>query len=305
MKSGKGTSCSMNSYRRAFGIVWNEETESSYPEYSQSALSFGKASMTRRTSSLGSIGSVPGRHGEESRKVQLVRSRCQLQNEALSTWWRFALQAHLQQRMWMQLGRNQVETNLPPRFERVYQPENLGQFDRYFSRAWSTPVRRSHAAQHTDGVEDGAAPGDLVRVITGHVQDSNPLETTEDSGKVTVRDFVDKYGFDLWSENSLRRFSEYHSKLTRVPDAAYSGSLEKNTASTRDEYVRYLNPSNDRSEHPQEYRPERVEEFKECLSDCMLDANDVSGIRKVRKRFLRFVRIFLSSGMANKDETAC
>jgi hypothetical protein len=278
VKTGRGTSCSMSSYRRAFGIAWNEldaESPVSSPSLSRKSI------LTRRYS----LDTVSGRGGEEPRRVQRVRNRCEAQNGALSAWWKHALQAHVQQRMWMQLGRNQAEIVLPPRFERVYQPENLCQFDRYFSRAWSTPVRRSHAAQHTEGVEDGDT-GDLSRLISGGSPPTkNPDEATqavESSGKVMLGNFTDKYGYEPWSESSLRRFSEYHSKLTTVvPDVSYIGNLEKVASTPREEYIRYLTPSVDVSEPPQRYRAETVQEFKECLQDYILGADDVVGIQKV------------------------
>jgi hypothetical protein len=35
--------------------------------------------------------------------------------------------------MWMQLG-IPADSMLPPRFERLYQPERIAQFDRFFAR---------------------------------------------------------------------------------------------------------------------------------------------------------------------------
>ena len=77
-----------------------------------------------------------------------------MQNEALSVWWRLAIQQYVQSRMWMDVGSSPYETLLPSRFDRLYQPDKLAQFDKFFSRSWAAPVRLSHSAQHTHAGDD-------------------------------------------------------------------------------------------------------------------------------------------------------
>jgi len=291
--SGRGTWCSMGCYQRAFGITWNDNSMNDAEDAAMTSpinkkingSALVKPHKSRRANSYES--SVIGRSNEESKKVQRVRNRCEAQKAALSTWWKHALQAHIQQRMWMQLGRSQAEVSLPPRFERIYQPENLGQFDRYFSRAWSTPVRRSHSAQHIEGgVEDGEASG-LSRVISTLAPPKPPVEDSipfpkQENFKATLTDFFGKYGYEPWSETSLRRFTDYHSKLTGViPEVAYIGNPGKVASIRREQYERYVSSTVDVSESPQRYRSERIDEFKECLKDYTLHVDDVSGIQKV------------------------
>jgi len=93
-------------------------------------------------------------------RIDRVKQRCAEQDKALSVWWRVAIQAYVQQRMWMQSSRRYLTVNaaaspppelpkVPPRFERIYQPEKMAQFDKIFARAWATPLRLTHQAQHS------------------------------------------------------------------------------------------------------------------------------------------------------------
>lgn len=102
---------SMKGYQRAFGVHdWDSISDND----SQSAES-----------------SLPV---AQSKRIQLVRNRCNSQNQALSAWWKLAIQANVQQRMWMQLGHNIETSMLPPRYERIYQPSKIAQFDRFFGK---------------------------------------------------------------------------------------------------------------------------------------------------------------------------
>jgi hypothetical protein len=38
-------------------------------------------------------------------------------------------------------GAETEDSLLPPRYERLYQPEKMAQFDRFFARGWATPLR--------------------------------------------------------------------------------------------------------------------------------------------------------------------
>jgi hypothetical protein len=286
VKSGRGLTCSMTTYRRAFGIAWNDDDDLDVDSIASSAsCSSGSGTHASGPMSPECSQLTLGKNDEEARRVQRVRSRCEAQKESLSAWWKHALQSHVQQRMWMQLGRKQADVLLAPRFERLYEPEKLGQFDRFFSRTWATPVRRSHAAQHTDGAEDGDG-GDLSRRIstaTPGVGDSDALEhPTQFKDNVFLGDFIARYGYEPRSETSLRRFSEYHSKFAKVrPETGYIGDLDTAHSKAHDEYVNYVSSAENATEKPQQYRPETIQEFKDCLRDYTLGADDVAGIQKV------------------------
>lgn len=110
-----GTMQSMNGYQRAFGVHDWDKVSGDIPHSSKSEV---------------------GLSVEQSRRIQLVRNRCNSQNQALSSWWKIAIQANVQQRMWMQLGHSQEMSMLPPRFERIYQPSKIAQFDRFFGKVF-------------------------------------------------------------------------------------------------------------------------------------------------------------------------
>jgi hypothetical protein len=120
-KSGRGTLQSMKTYQLAFGVSgWANSSAAADPK---------AKSATFPSTENATVSSEP-----QSRSIQKVRNRCKSQNLALSSWWKVAIHANVQQRMWMQLGRNHEEAMLPPRFERIYQPEKIAQFDRFFGK---------------------------------------------------------------------------------------------------------------------------------------------------------------------------
>lgn len=145
-------------------------------------------------------------------------------HSALSVWWKAAIQANIKSRMWMQLGSSPTESMLPPRFERLYQPEKIAQFDRFFARAWATPVRRSHSAQHSKGssdddtgardfrrrvsVHNSSGPGktdtSAQPSTTGH-RDENALRVTK-----TLDNFVNSYGLQPHFKPTLKSFAKHH-----------------------------------------------------------------------------------------------
>jgi hypothetical protein len=170
-------------------------------------------------------GATVSRRSRESNRVLQVRNRCKAQNLALSTWWKVALQSNIQQRMWMRLGNNQVEPELPPQFERIYQPEKLSQIDRFFSRTRSAPVRRSHAAQHSEGLEDGDAT-EFSRVISGNFAsaspDNGPVEHIDEG--LAVSAFIKKWRFGSRSDPSLKLFAKHYKKSPVSSDFFYIGN---------------------------------------------------------------------------------
>lgn len=80
-----------------------------------------------------------------STRMAAVKNKFRAQIESLSLWWKVAIQCYIQQRMWMRIG-SPAEYDESDSFERIYQPDKLTQFDKYFARAWSMPSRLSHEA---------------------------------------------------------------------------------------------------------------------------------------------------------------
>lgn len=283
-----GKTTSMKTYQRAFGIDWREYGESTDgvdrdPPPKTFPLVPRWLSTSTRTRSVLQSSSRDG----ESKCVTRMRNRCNAQNIALSVWWKKALQSNLKERMWVRLGSTQEESLLPGRFERVYQPEKLGQFDRFFSRTWETPIRRSHAAQHSEGVEDDAIAIDFARVIAtdltspNHANQDHPSDNSA-SGGIPLSKFVRDYGFEPRTESALKLFAEHYNRAPVRPNFEYlSQSDASRMKSPPDEYLRYCAPSSQEFDQPQSYRVDRVEEFKRELHDYSLSADDVAGIREV------------------------
>lgn len=128
VKSGKGTVQSMKGYQRAFGVdhweMINREIDALSDSNPADPKDEAKVSADQAM--------IP--YEVQSHRIQKVRQLCMSQNLALSTWWKIAIQANVQQRLWMQHGENPEEElfEFPPRFERLYQPGKFAQFDRFF-----------------------------------------------------------------------------------------------------------------------------------------------------------------------------
>jgi hypothetical protein len=160
----------------------------------------------------------------EGLRISQVRKRCKAQNEALSLWWKTAIQAYIQQRMWMQLGRNTSESMLPPRFERLYQPDKLDHFDDIFVCGWATPVRSSHSSQHSTSVEEEAEIMEYRKNISGQISSLKGSErlklhavspSAQDSDEeaedeMTLESFIDTCGLKPRVAPTLARFIKPH-----------------------------------------------------------------------------------------------
>jgi hypothetical protein len=258
VKADKGSEYSMNTYRRSFGIDWKPENLLSSDELLVQPLT----------------GNAKG-SGAESPRTRMVRSRCQSQNESLSHWWKRALQLHIKERMWLQLGQDHTDEPTLSRFDRLYQPRKLSQFDRFFTRGWATPVRRSHSAQMIDGPEIDDDTSGLIRVLadsTEHAVNTVKSVTKDES----VSSFVFKNGFDPPFETLLSSFlpSESLRKSANVNHL----SLDTPAPAVRQEYLDYVAKPNP-LDVP--YSKEKVAEFKSCLQDNTLDSDDVKGIRRL------------------------
>lgn len=267
VKVGRGTTPSMKIYQRFFGVEWSDDED-------EELCDFVPTSATIQA--------------QESTNVLRVRSRCNAQNAALSTWWKIALQANVKQRMNMRLENVYTEQSLRSYFDRVYQPEKIGQFDRFFSRAWLTPVRRSHAAQHSEGIEDEDS-SELLRVIATDISPSKspdlPSNLSVNPKEITLTDYIDNSEFQQPTGYSLQSFSEYFGKTSAPQRFDYIGQSPAYTVPPQD-YVQYCTPSSRVFSQPQVYNEEKLKEFKGNLHDNNLNADNVAGIREVRAQNL-------------------
>ena len=320
VKAGKGTMHSMKKYQRAFGVEeWKASDSDRQHEQpssrrqdlggSSSALSRPPRPLGNRSISMDSLRSSIKDNGE-SHRIASVREKCASQNRQLSFWWKLALSQNLASRSWMSLGNSPPETLLPPRFERLYQPEKVASFDRFFARGWATPVRRTHSAQHSKGSSDddtslrdfrrrvstkdaAVAQSEIKEEILEQV-DSVPEDDKNRTTK-TLDEFVHSYGLQPHFRPSLKSFVKHHDikrdegfhaskreEFANKLDLSYLGSIDQGGESPREEYQRYVSPFGDLDSSPEEsYRPGAVDEFKELLHDFSLKSDDVLGIRRL------------------------
>jgi hypothetical protein len=142
-------------------------------------------------------------------------------------------------------------------------------------------VRRSHTAQQSENDAEGV---ELRRVISGRRPESEDDEAKEPHQAHILKDFVDNHGLAPRFESSLKRFAAQHD-ISRSTSAAesfyYVGRLDNSEAKEHEEYLRYVAKSSSLFDAPHSYQKETVAEFKSCLHDYSLKADDVAGIRKV------------------------
>ncbi|VEU41306.1 unnamed protein product [Pseudo-nitzschia multistriata] len=275
----------MKGYQKSFGVLeWNNDFDSDGSE----RISVRRSRIASKKHPNGTNLLVPN----QSLKIQKVRERCRTQNKALSAWWKIALQINIQQRMWMHLGKSPSESMLPPRFERLYQPEKMAQFDRFFARSWATPVRRSHSAQHGGEIDEQVS--EFRRNMYGRsitpLANSN-LKTNQDKWQnpPSLDDFISSHGFEAQERPTLSRFVQQHdifddgTKSFRPtlshdgsPSYRYVGDTNWQNERTRDEYVRCVKSSE--KLQSSNYNHMAFDEFKSALNAMSLNANDVRGI---------------------------
>jgi len=299
VNAGRGSLQSMKAYQSMFGVDWSDLENDQTPSRAH-----------RRNESAGSTLSVAA--ADDPARIDRVKQRCNLQNSALSVWWKVSIQTYIQQRMWMQLGGNPAGSSLPPRFERLYRPNELTTFDKVFARPWRTPSRLSHEDQHKTSLDDGELGSAGLRKATPkeskttlfdeRVQSSNGHseqdKTTEDdeSGYISLRDYVNNHGYNAKNRSSLNQLIDAHTYKAHAlsnheppekpvtwrgdPTPHYLGSL-KEVKKPPAKYIDYA--SNSTMSHLSKFRPQRREEFAACLSrvGVGIDSNDVQGVRKL------------------------
>lgn len=264
-----GSFTSMQSHRLAFGIpemsIDNSEVLESPKSYSSLISKRGPGKAAWR----------------EKDTLTALDKRCQAQSMALSMWWKTALQENIQQRRWMRSSLAPERPATTSRLERVYQPEKLEQFDRVFSKVWEIPVRRSHATQHADGIEDEDL-SDLIRVMSHPGHDRPEAESAEPKcgQDSALRDVLSKgtVGKVTPLAPFTRHFEASGMKQGRCAD--YIGGNESTRAP--EEYIRYCS-SQFAENAPYSYPLEKVAEFKKVLHENSLHFDDVAGIREMSK----------------------
>jgi hypothetical protein len=257
-----GSLKSMKAYKRAFAVDWSDDEDdargwssrASTPLLTERKTIVHQRLPSRQPSSESLLSLqhqqsfASKRQGEtESWRIERVRKRCKEQNEALSVWWRVAIQSYVQQRMWMQLGRGPNETFLPPRYERIYQPHKMAHFDKFFSRTWAKPMRLSHSAQHTEDPDEKtnsyqktASPTKVKSYLFNETNkselcsgdellsqdDENDEEKLDDddigsNGEDTIQEFISIHGFNARKAPSLANFISPHDVCNQDFDEHY------------------------------------------------------------------------------------
>jgi hypothetical protein len=262
VKVGRGTTPSMKVYQRFFGIKWDDNVDEEMCDFVPTSSAI---------------------QAQESKNVLRVRSRCNAQNAALSSWWKIALQANLKQRMGMHLENLYIDQPSRSHFDRVYQPQKIGQFDRFFSRTWLTPVRRSHAAQHSEGIEDEDT-SEPMRIITTDLSSTKtqaPLSNAKGNPtEKSLTDYVDNFSFRQRCESTLKSFSDYFDETSVPKRFDFIGRSPSCTEPPQD-YVQYCTPSSRVFNQPQCYAKDKIEEFNGKLHDNNLSVDNVAGVRDV------------------------
>jgi hypothetical protein len=219
----------------------------------------------------------------ESDAEEWIRKRCEAQQERLSQWWKSALQAYVQQRMWMRNCGEPDESLLPTRFDRLYQPEKIAQFDRFFSRGWATPVRRSHSAQHAEGRELDASKNYMRRIVSSDYV-AEPIEKSKGALRFRTTEllnFFAKHGYEPKKQSDMKRFASCH-EIEAVSNINFIGGLHLDESKASELYRRFALPASEVFDAPHVLKTSVVDEYRRCLNDYMLDSDDVDGIRKVR-----------------------
>jgi len=292
VNAGRGSLQSMKAYQSMFGVDWsdleNDHSTSLDKQHHQPGMR-----AHRRTESAGSTLSV----ADDPARIDRVKQHCNAQNSALSVWWKVAIQTYIQQRMWMQLGGTPSGSSLPPRFNRLYRPNELSHFDKVFARPWATPSRLSHEDQHKSSLDDGelgsagltprkATPkeskitlfDERVQSSKGHGEQDEAAE--EDQGYISLQEYVNNYGFNTKNRSSLNQLIEAH---TSRPHALSNGELLEKPVTLRGANQKYVDYATNSTMPRRSFRPGRREEFAACLSrvGVGIDSNDVQGIRKL------------------------
>lgn len=294
VKESRAITFSMDFYRHSFGIQPFEENSTQDGGPLPVRLTRNSSVDTISTSR---VSNTTHAATGESQRVAKARSRVASQNEALSIWWRRALYSGLHQRMWISQNSSvgvadelaeAEESLLPPRYERLYQPEKMAQFDRFFARQWATPLR-SARERLSEPLSGGYT---FARVVNKECTAclSQPTEDEEknmdeeakdvDRGE-PIRRFLQRIGYEAPFETSSKLLVDHYSSYAS-PGSGYVGDISKLGNSIPEEYHNYCTPSNVLFDSPCSTNERARLEFEDNLRECSLKSDDVKGIREVR-----------------------
>ncbi len=151
---------------------------------------------------------------QDSLPISRLRHKLKVQNDALSVWWKVAIQSYIQQRMWMQLSRGS-EDLFPDRFERNYTPDKLSNFEKILARTWQKPVRVSHSSQHYLKASEEEKESLITHrksVQTKNLEESKEIGSEEGGTMVdnsaSLDNYLSKHGYVSFSEPYLKRYLE-------------------------------------------------------------------------------------------------
>ncbi|GKY92743.1 hypothetical protein MPSEU_000244300 [Mayamaea pseudoterrestris] len=266
VSADRGTMYSMKTYQRSFGVDWKPTRLSNV------------AKMVSSSDKVAAHQQTQNNQQTERESIVKVRSRCQLQKTTLSGWWRAALQYHMQERLWFHLGQSQIDAIVPSRFDILYQPEKLSQFDRLFLRDWAKPVRRSRSGQMTDGPEIDSEPGGRMRLP----QENARFRNDGDSIVHSYRDdqpidaYIEANGFEPQFKTSLDSFLHHAKTKSHSSRNASYQALDQQIDAVREEYLEYVKNPNPICTP---FQKDKVAEFRSCLHDNALPPDDVTGLR--------------------------
>ena len=270
VNAGRGALQSMKSYESMFGVDWNDNEDDNTIDHDKQA--------------------------DERGRIDIVKQRCEAQNNALSQWWKVAIQAYIKQRMWMKLDPKTSSVRRQSRFDQFNHTHELTHFDKFFARPWALPSRLSHEDQHKTTLDGemgnltsprrASAKEAKLTLFDERVQSSkgNNDEDKNDEKKeddcITLQEFVRVHGFSSKSKSSLSQLIESHRQYSHEDDMSlsYLGSLKDKTEPCT-KYIDYASPGT--MPRTRGFRPGAREEFVSCLRDTNLDSNDVQGIRKL------------------------
>ena len=86
----------MKGYQKSFGVLeWSNDYDNSSNDTGTEKQPLNGSRLTQNTKSKHFGDTIP----DQSQRIQNVRERCRSQNNALSMWWKVALQLNVQQRM--------------------------------------------------------------------------------------------------------------------------------------------------------------------------------------------------------------
>lgn len=225
IRAGQGSLKTMKSYEEIFAVDWSDDEDTQ----NESGLSISPIKKIKplnpkhtKTNSADFLIDTFNKSDIKD-KIKGIQKRCHKQNKDLSIWWKVAIHANIKERMWMKLESDSPESDFPSRFDRLYQPEKLAQFDKYFSRNYTTPLRLSHSAQHAQSADDAKetirsavsssdtnSPSNQV-VAYDYNSDSDESTSSEESYH-TIDDFIQKHGFQSSNNSSLSHFTNHHER---------------------------------------------------------------------------------------------